>query len=107
MRRSKFCSAFILLAMMWSSLAAEAAIVRGRLLRGQGVAPGIAVTVWCQQFGRSQPTYSQADGIYYIANVPPGAYVLEVWARGNGQPPLTFNIQINEPGTDIPPVFVP
>jgi hypothetical protein len=84
-----------------------AALVRGRLLRGPGTAPGIAVTVWNQQLGRSLPAYSQVDGMYYLTNIPPGIYVLEVWAGGNGQPPMTFNIQVNDPSTDINPVIVP
>ena len=85
---------------------AGAAMVRGRLMRGSSTAPGVAVTVSNPQMGRSIPSYSQGDGMHYLANVPPGVYVLEVWARPNS-PPMTFQIQVTEPNTDIVPLNVP
>ena len=96
----------VLLVLMVFSIAARAALVRGRLLRGQSPAPGIPVTVWCQPLGRSVPVYSGADGMYYIPNVPQGQYVLEIWAVPNGAP-ITFVINIIEPGTDVNPIYVP
>jgi hypothetical protein len=107
MRHIRVISFVLITAILGTCELALAAVVRGRLLRGQGSAPGIAVTVWSQQLGRSQPTYSQVDGMYYMPSVPAGFYTLEVWAGGGQQAPLTFNIQVNEPGTDIPPIFVP
>ena len=82
-----------------------AALIRGRLTRGPYPAPGIAVTVWNQQLGRSVASYSQGDGMYYLANIPPGLYVLEIWIRPGT--PMTLQIQVGEPNTDIVPVNVP
>jgi hypothetical protein len=86
---------------------ADAALVRGRLVRvapnGQvyGV-PGVSVTVYRQDLGRSTPSVTDGNGMYYLT-VPAGAYWLEVWVTN---PPRVYQIQVFEPGTDIPPIFV-
>jgi hypothetical protein len=84
----------------------QAATVRGKLLRGNGAASGVEVTVLNSQKVRTQPAYSGANGMYYIPNVKPGSYTLEVWATPN-KSPLTVPIQVKEPETDVNPVKLP
>ncbi len=84
---------------------------RGELGRvtpqGQIPAPGIPVTVYRADIGRSGVAYSGADGMYYLFNIPPGPFVLEIWVHPNS-PPMTFKIQVyNQPFTDIGPIRVP
>lgn len=99
----------LLLAMSQTAIAAT---VRGRLDRRapNGAiypAPGIAVTVYRRDLGRSAPSYTGVDGMYYL-NVPAGVYALEIWlSRDPRVPPRTYPIQVAEPYTDIPPIFVP
>ncbi|MFZ0321685.1 MAG: carboxypeptidase-like regulatory domain-containing protein [Candidatus Sulfotelmatobacter sp.] len=98
---------FVLLA----SLCATAANVRGRLDRvlpngARYPATGVAVTVYNQTLGRSNPSTAGLDGLYYINNIPAGSYYLEVWANPGGQP-MVFPIQVFEPYVDIPPIVVP
>lgn len=87
--------------------------VRGLLLRqgprGSYPAAGIAVTVYAQQIGRSHPGYSGSDGMFYLYNIPAGWYYLEIWVHGSGNPPLVFQILVNDqqPFTDVAPVTVP
>lgn len=91
---------------------ASAAILRGRLQRrgANGAiypASGIAFMVYNQALGRSAPTYTGADGMYY-PTIPAGGYYLEVWtSRDPRVPPTTYPIRVVEPNTDIPPIFVP
>jgi len=90
------------------ALSATAGTVRGLLTRGNYPAAAIAVTISSPNTGRSSPSVTGHDGMYYLFNVPPGYYTLEVWAYGVNQPPMTFNITVyNQPYTDIPPVRVP
>ena len=104
----------ILLTLLLASLAqssnAGTSLVRGRLVRiapnGQTFpAQGISVTVTNAQSGRSNPSYSGPDGMYYLYNIPPGSYTLEVWISNS---PMNFQIQVlNQPYTDIAPIRVP
>jgi hypothetical protein len=89
---------------------AGAANIRGRLERRtpQGLVPaqGVPVTVFRSDIGRSAYSYSGYDGMYYISNIPDGAYTLEVWAYPNS-PPLTFTIRAVGGGiTDIAPIVI-
>jgi hypothetical protein len=74
---------------------AEAATIRGRLDRvtNFGVSPamGIAVTVSSPSAGRSYPAYTDNYGFYYLYNIPPGNYNLEVWVTNS---PLVWTIQV-------------
>ena len=89
-----------------------ASVVRGRFVRvgpyGYYPAAGVAVTVYAlsSQIGRSAVSYSGADGMYYIPNVPGGQYKLEVWATN---PPLVYDIVVydQQAYTDIAPIVVP
>ncbi|HEU5402668.1 MAG TPA: carboxypeptidase-like regulatory domain-containing protein [Terriglobales bacterium] len=97
----------LLIFVMTSSGSAAGATLRGRIQRvlpnGAAVPlPGVAVTVYNQSLGRSSPAYSAADGMYYLS-LRPGMYYLEIW-RGQGLPPMVYQIQVVEPVTDIPPI---
>ena len=99
---------FILLLLSLAAQSANAALVRGRLLRNNAPASGVAVTVYAASFGRSTPAYSGGDGMYYINGVPPGGYYLEVWiSRDPRVLPAVYQIQVNEPYTDVSPLAVP
>lgn len=88
-----------------ASASSEAALVRGRLQRNVGNGyiglAGIAVTVNSPAFGRSQPAFTDGNGMYFL-QIPAGSYVLEVWIPN--QPPLAFPIVVGEPVTDLVPV---
>jgi len=101
------CSIACLLCLSLVPPQADAALLRGRLVRalpnGQIVpVTGISVTVFRADIGRSSPSVTDGNGMYYL-NVPPGSYVLEVWVTN---PPRAYQIQIAEPGTDIPPIYI-
>jgi len=84
-----------------------AATIRGRLVHANGyAAAGVMVTVVNQQAGRSAPAYAGPDGIYYLYNVPPGSYYLEVWITPGGKP-LVYPIQVVNPATDIAQIGIP
>lgn len=101
--------ALLLLLVVTEATTAAAAVVRGRLDRvdqngRRRPAVGIAVTVYNPTVGRSSAATTGADGMYYIYNVPPGSYYLEVWVS---RPPMVFQIYVSEPYTDIAPIVVP
>jgi hypothetical protein len=54
--------------------------------------------------GHSFGATSEQNGMYYIANVPPGKYWLKVYA--DPKKPLTFSIPVTAPLTDVAPVIV-
>ena len=86
---------------------AWAATLRGRLVynvpgRGQAPAGGVTVTVFRQDIGRSAPSVTDANGMYYLT-IPQGQYWLEIWVTN---PPRAYNIQVVEPNTDIPPIIL-
>ena len=99
----------ILLAMVIVSSMASAQTVRGRLYRHAPYGPPypagyVAVTLFAPHMGRSALAYSTPDGFYFLYNVPPGSYVLEIWAH---QIPLTMPVTVyNQPWTDIPPFTI-
>ena len=96
----------LLLALLATTLstALAAQTVRGRLWRstpnGLNPASALAVTLYSPQRGRSSPAYSTSEGYYYLYNVPPGRYILEIWT---GRAPTTTEIMVGmQPFTDIP-----
>ncbi len=114
--RAKSIAFCFLLAIACSAAAAspaQAGTVRGQLYRvvyGRSYpASYVAVTLFNGRVGRSSPAYSDAQGMYYLLNAPPGQYVLEVWwSRDPRVAPMTFNIVVNNtPFTDIAPIRVP
>lgn len=87
---------------------AEAQTVRGKIERktAYGIYPAtsVEVTLSARNRGRSSPAYTDNQGFYYLHNIPPGKYVLEIWV---GQTPVTRQIRVlNRPYTDIPPIRV-
>lgn len=104
---------FLLLCGMCAARPAQAGTVRGRLFRvaygRQYPAPYVAVTLVNPQMGRSKPAYTGTDGMYYLFNVPPGVYQLEIWwSRDPSQAPYRYNISVNAgPYTDIAPIQIP
>jgi hypothetical protein len=97
----------VLVLVLAASLA-QAATVRGRLIRRNTSypAPGIAVTVINSYGVRCSPAYTGADGMYYLFNIPPGPYYLEIWVYPGGAP-MVYQIQVYEPYTDMPQIVVP
>lgn len=87
--------------------------VRGQLYRrapnGQAYfAAGIAVRLNHPQYGPSAFAYSGGDGMYYLQNVPPGQFTLEVWLTSRPEDVMRFNVQVNgQPTVDVPPIQVP
>jgi Carboxypeptidase regulatory-like domain len=97
--------ACVLLVVLSTALA-NAATVRGRLVHSNGYpAAGMAVTVYNQVVGRSSPAYAGRDGMYFLYNIPPGYYYLEVWL--NPGKPIVYQIQVVEPYTDVAQIGVP
>jgi hypothetical protein len=101
----------VLLLVLAASLA-HAATVRGRLVHRNNSynngypAAGIQVTVINSYGVRCSPSTTGADGMWYLFNIPPGPYYLEIWIYP-GRAPMAFQIQVYEPNTDIPQIFVP
>ncbi|NWG86486.1 MAG: carboxypeptidase regulatory-like domain-containing protein [Hydrogenophilaceae bacterium] len=105
----QLASGLLFLLMLAASAAAFAQTVRGQVVRwtpyGNYPAAYVAVTLLSPQLGRSAPAYSTPDGFYFLYNVPPGQYVLEVWAYQ--QAPITMPVVVfPAPLTDIPPVTI-
>jgi hypothetical protein len=104
--------ALLLFGALLSPTSAEAAIVRGRLIRvasngAQFPAVGIAVTLYAPNIGRSSPSYTDGIGMYYLT-ARAGNYTLEVWvSRDPRVSPAVYQILIQEPNTDIPQIVVP
>jgi hypothetical protein len=102
--------AFLLLMVFAES--SDAAVVEGKLQRqdSQGnvtPASGISVTVSDAKGQRSVAAASNSEGLYYIPNVTPGTYRLEIWAKPKA-PPMTFEIQVGaEPATSVAPINIP
>ena len=98
----------IILAGLWlaSPSHAQTTTVRGQLLRqGQFPAAGAQVTLYSQSFGRSSPSTTGNDGMFYINNVPFGNYYLEVWISN---PPQAYPVQVTGyPFHDLPRIPVP
>jgi hypothetical protein len=92
--------------------AAGAATVRGQLNRRSGAAAspagGICVTVSNATGARSPRACSNAQGMYYLPNISPGNYQLEIWtSQSPGASPMRYPIKVVEPNTDVPPITVP
>lgn len=91
---------------------AYAGTVRGRLERRDAYgraypAAHVGVTLYNDQMGRSSVAYTGGDGMYYLYEVPPGYYYLEIWVYPNREP-LRFVIQVsNQSVTDIAPIAIP
>lgn len=88
---------------------ADAAVVRGRLVRQGQPASGIPVTVYSPSAKRTIPVRTDASGAYYIPNIAPGDYTLEIWiSNGAGaQPAKTQSIKVTEPYLNVVTIALP
>jgi hypothetical protein len=99
--------ALCLLFLALTAVIADAATVRGRLSHSNGSpATRIQVTVVNAQGVRSSPAYTGTDGMYYLSNIAPGPYRLEVWVYAGGNPAV-YQIRVVEPNTEMPEIHVP
>lgn len=107
--------AWLLLVVLALSTVARADVVtstvRGYLFRvapnGQSyAAANIPVRLTHPQYGPSSFAYSGFDGMFYLYNVPPGSFVLEVWISST----YALRYPINVDGRDVvsvSPIRVP
>ena len=95
MKTYRFAIVISVIALFICASQAEAVNIRGRLDRGMnaGVYPavGIPVTVSSPRTGRSYAAYTDKYGFYYLYNIPPGNYNLEVWVTN---PPRIWRVQV-------------
>jgi len=101
MRRSMLLL-FVLL--MVFAPAALAATVRGKIVQANGSAyANVPVTLRTDSRAATS-TYSDRDGMFRFANVPPGAYVIEVKTANETR---SFRVQIrNVAYEDLAPIRV-
>jgi hypothetical protein len=85
--------------------------VRGRIDRqtttGTVPASYVRVTLYREDTKEKMPdVYTGNDGIYYIRNVPPGTYILQVWLSAD-KLYKSYRINVEDtPYTDIKPISI-
>jgi Carboxypeptidase regulatory-like domain len=95
------------LTMLLSALGQGTSVtVRGQLLRNGLPVLNVPVSLNSREIGESGRVYSGGDGMFYFTNVPAGAYTLEVWSYP-GRPPLTVQVTVHPPITDLPRISLP
>jgi hypothetical protein len=109
---SSFCRLAAGCMLFLLTIAAGAATVRGQLNHHNkaSIAPagGICVTVVKTGGVRSARACTDAQGMYYLPNISPGDYQLEIWtSQSPGASPIRYPIRVAEPYTDIQPITVP
>lgn len=104
--RNLLLSSVVLIGLLLTPGSHAQTTVRGQILRnGQFPAGGIQVTLFSPNVGRSSPTRTSADGMYYFYNVPFGGYYLEIWISN---PPRAYPVQVaGYPFSDLPRLPVP
>ena len=107
-RRLGIAFAVMLMAIAAAHAIAAAGTVRGQLYRmvnGKRVgANGIAVRLNHPQRGPSTSVYTNNEGMYFLYNIPPGQYTLEVTIAKNVK---KYQITVeNKPYTDIAPIEI-
>lgn len=100
------------IAFLFLTESAFAGTVRGRLDRQgpYGIYPFsyVPVTLYSPIIRRTPPAYTGSDGMYYLYNIPPGDYTLEIWVQGFRYQPITYRIRVfNQRYTDIKPILMP
>ena len=106
MRRAKRFMLMFGLGLLLAAVS-HAATIRGKLVHANNQpAAGYQVTVSNAQAGRSTPARAGVDGQYYISDIAPGAYDLEIWVPG-AKAPTVYRINVVEPYTDVPQLSVP
>jgi hypothetical protein len=93
-----------------NELSGQEVTIRGRVERqtpyGVYGASGVMVTLRSSSRGRSSPVYAGSDGMYYLNEIPPGRYALEVWPPGE-ETPRVYTIEVPAvPYFDIAPIVV-
>ena len=106
-RGSVRSAALMVCAWVLLAVSGHAATIRGKLMHAnKQAATGYQVTVSSAQGSRSAPARVGSDGMYNIFNIPPGAYLLEIWVPGAAEPTV-YKINVVEPYTDVPELTVP
>jgi carboxypeptidase family protein len=107
MMRVRRCGLEALCVWLLLAAAAHAATIRGKLVHAKGgAAAGYQVTVSNAQAGRSAPARVGPEGMYFIYNIAPGAYDLEIWVPGAREPKV-YRINVVNPYTDVAELRVP
>lgn len=107
---SKLALCLLLLVLAFAGTG-QAASVRGRIdhaySNGRRIPiAGVIVTVSQPGRGRSAPSYTDGGGMYYLQNIRPGIYDLEIWSPNSPGKPIVYRIRVSDPYTDIPPVLM-
>jgi hypothetical protein len=104
-RRGLAAAIVAVLAIVCMTAHADAQTVRGRLMKGAYPIAGIGVRVTSPTHGTSGVAYSGPDGMYYLVNIPPGTYTLQVLDIPRA--PLLFQIIVHQQQwVDIAPIQV-
>jgi hypothetical protein len=98
----RITSAVVLLLL---AAAAAQATVRGQVVRSDTGQPYAGVQVTLQAGNaRSVPAYTDANGRFYLQNVPAGPYTMEIRSKRRT---ITIPVQVTGAAyTDVPPVTV-
>jgi hypothetical protein len=89
---------------------AKAATVQGVAFCSAAGRPAYnaAISVFRADIGQSNLAAVDTSGAFYLYNIPPGVYVLQVWSRVNpSQAPLLYQISVFEPLTSLPVLQLP
>jgi hypothetical protein len=102
-KRTIFSVVFILVLL---ASAAEAAMVRGKVLRPDGSANrGAAVVLESAAVGATATVYAAEDGVFTLRNVPPGAYKMKVKTTRGA---TAVNVSVTaQPTVNLPDVRLP
>jgi hypothetical protein len=101
-----FALILVLLSGVGISTDTYAQTIRGRLMKGSRPIIGVPVNVYSNVIGQSGFSYSGPDGMYYLFNIPPGQFILQIWDIPN-VPPMQFQIYVHpQPWVDIAPIQV-
>lgn len=78
--------------------AAQTVTLRGKLLETNGTdtvaASSVAVTLMDSLENRTMPVYSQSDGLYYVYDVAPETYILEIWVNTLKNEPVCYKVHV-------------
>ena len=90
-----------------TAVVSNAATVQGQLVYSSGgrPAPYVGVRLNSASRGPSEFAYSGNDGRFYLRNVPPGAYQLEIWRAGRMVTSVRVNVQ--EPRAELGALRMP
>jgi hypothetical protein len=84
---------------------AAATTVRGRVLAADGTPyPSASVTLRSKSGAKTSAVYTDRDGMFYVANVAPGAYTMVV-RTNRSETPFPVSAQ-PRPYSDLAPVHV-